>query len=138
MTAKKAELVLLKIGDGTAPSEQFTTIGGLRTTQMRLNRQVVTATDVTCEGWRESLGNAGTAFVRLQGAGVFTNSVAETLLQQQAVSGTTSNYEVYFGNGDKMTGAFSISAYERSGKVGDVESFTVTLESGGQVAYVEA
>lgn len=138
MTVKKAELVLLKIGDGVSPQEQFSTLGGLRTTRMTVNRQVLTATDVTLQGWRGLLQGAGTAFVRLQGAGVCANSAAETTLRQQAMTNKAVNYEVYFGNGDKMSGAFMISHYERSGKVGDMESFAIILESVDAVEYIEA
>jgi predicted secreted protein len=138
MIAKKAELVLLKIGDGANPVEQFTTLGGLRTTRMIINRQVIPATDVTAQGWRSVLERSGTAFMRVHGVGVFTATQAENTLREQALNGTANNYELYFGSGDKIAGAFVVSNYERSGKVGELESFAVTLESVAAISYAEA
>lgn len=137
MTVKKAELMLLKIGNGASPEELFSTVGGLRTTRMMVNRQLVTATDVTSQGWRRMLEAAGMAFMRVQGVGLFTDSTAEETLRIQAMTGVAANYELYFGNGDKISGAFLVSSYERGGKQGDMESFGVTLESMGAVGYSE-
>lgn len=138
MSAKDAELVLLKIGNGASPAEEFATLAGLRTTRMIVNRQVVVATDVTSGQWREALQQAGTAFLRIQGAGVFTDSAAESILRVQALGGTASNYQFFFGNGDVLEGAFVVSNYERSGKIGDMEAFAMTLESAAAISYTEA
>lgn len=138
MTASKAELLLLKIGDGASPGEGFSTLGGLRSTRMTVNRQPVAATDVTSEGWRRMMSQTGNAQMRIQGSGLFMNSAAEAVLRAQAMAGTTANYRLQFGNGDHMAGAFVVSSYERSGKVGDMEAFGVTLESAGTISYERA
>lgn len=138
MTANKAELLLLKIGDGASPAESFITLGGLRSTRMTVNRNPVTATDVLSEGWRRVLDEAGNAAVRVQGSGLFLNSAAEAVLRGQTMAGTVTNYQLHFGNGDCLSGAFVVSQYERSGKVGDMEAFSLTLESAGAMSYMTA
>lgn len=138
MTAKKAELMLLKIGDGAGAAETFTTLGGLRSTRMTIQRQPVAAMDVTAEGWRRLVERAGNAQLRIQGSGLFTDSAAEAVLRMQAMHGSAAHYRLYFGDGGHMAGAFVVSSYERSGKVGGMEAFGVTLESAGAVSYVPA
>lgn len=134
MTAYKGNLVLLKIGDGGQP-QQFRTVGGLRATRMTVNRQVIAAADVTSGGWRRVLEQGGVASVRVQGDGVFTGTVEEGRLRAQAMSGTAADYRLFFGNGDRMEAAFVVAGYERSGRVGELEGFSLTLESAGAVTY---
>jgi TP901-1 family phage major tail protein len=136
MSAQKGEMVLLKIGDGAQPDEQFATLGGLRTTRMTVNRQVVVANHAGGGGWREALQQAGSAYVRVQGSGIFTDALAESRLRAQAMQGSAMQYRLHFGNGDQLQGAFVVSNYERSGRLGELESFAVTLESAGDVSYV--
>ncbi|MCH2548124.1 MAG: phage tail protein [Alphaproteobacteria bacterium] len=138
MTAFKSETLLLKIGDGQSPTEGFTTIGGLRTTRVSVNREVVTATDVTSQGWRRALAGVGNALIKIQGAGVFLDSSAEEMLREKAMNGGSGNYALFFGNGDTITGAFIVRNYERNGKVGEMEGFTVALESVDVVNYASA
>lgn len=135
MTVNKAELLLLKIGDGVSPAETFSTLGGLRSTRMAINRQPVTNSDVSSQGWRALAERAGTASVRIQGSGVFSNSAADEVLRAQVMSGLIANYMLCFGNGGVMSGAFLVSGYERSGKMGEMEGFSITLESAGSVSY---
>ena len=134
MTAYKGNLVLLKIGDGGNP-QQFTTIGGMRTTRMTVNRQVVAATDVLSDGWRRALAGSGKASVRIQGNGVFTDSAGERQLQEQAMTGGAAAYRLFFANGDRMDGVFMVASYERNGRAGDMEGFSLVLESAGAVEY---
>lgn len=138
MTAQKGSLVLLKVGDGATPTETFTTVGGLRTTSITHNNQTVDATNKDSGAWRELLDGAGTRSVSISGSGVFTDSAAEETVRGYAMSSSVNNYELHFGNGDKLSGAFQITSYQRAGSYNDAETYSITLASAGQVSFTGA
>ncbi len=84
MTAEKGRAFLLKIGDGGGP-EAFTAVGGMRSTSLRINNELVDVTNKTSNGWRDILAGAGTRNVSLGGSGIFTDSTSEGLLQAKAL-----------------------------------------------------
>lgn len=135
--ANRSELLLLKMGDGASPVEVFTTLAGLRTTRFMVNRQPVAVQNVIGQGWREILPQSGTASVRVQGVGTFVNGEAEKRLRAKAVSGEMVRYELCFGNGDVIRAGFVVGSYESGGRTGELEGFSVTLESAGAVEFVE-
>lgn len=138
MGAFKGSLVLLKIGDGATPVEQFTTLGGLRTTRLSINRQPVNVQDVTGQGWRVALEKAGVSSLRVQGEGIFTSGEAGITLQELAISGAVRKYHFYFGNGDRLESRFIVTSYERIGTVNGLEAVNLTLENSGVPEYIEA
>ena len=77
MAAQKGDLLLLKVGDG-ATSETFTTVAGLRSTSLTVNKETVdvTTTDSTTK-FRQLLAGAGTTSITVSGACVFTDEVSE-------------------------------------------------------------
>lgn len=58
MAAEKGSAFLLKVGDGAMPPV-FTTVAGLRTTQLTINSDTVVITNKGSGGWRELLSGAG-------------------------------------------------------------------------------
>ncbi len=137
MTAQKGSLLLLKVGNGGG-SEVFTTVGGLRATRFSLTSQMVDPTNKDSGAWREILSGAGVKSVSLSGAGVFTDSSAEETVRSLAFSASPRNYQITFGNGDYLTGSFMITSYERAGDYDAEETFSITLESSGQVTFTTA
>lgn len=135
MTAQKGKDVVLKIGDGVTPVEGFTTIGGMRLTRLTAGRDALAASDAASGPWRRLHVAGGVRRVSLRGEGVFSDSVAEDALRIQALGGDSANYELHFGNGDRLSGAFVVTEYERFGDVRDAEAFRVALESSGAVSY---
>lgn len=137
MTAQKGSLVLLKVGDGES-SESFTTIGGLRTTQLTHNNQPVDATHKGSGAWRELLNGAGIRTVTISGNGIFTDSAAEETVRGFAMNNQIKNYQLTFGNGDALTGAFQITNYQRAGAYDGEENFAITLASAGEITFTTA
>lgn len=135
MTAFKGSLVLIKVGDGVTPVENFTTVGGLRVTRLALNARPIEAGHRESGAWRALLAGAGTRHLTLSGAGAFTNAASEETLRGHAFSGSIVNYRFYFANGGNVTGPFQITAYERSGDYDEEELYALTLESAGVVTY---
>ena len=76
MASEKGSAFLLKVGDGASPP-LYTTIAGLRTTQLSVNADTVVVTNKGSGGWRELLSGAGVRSVSLSGAGVFSGTAAE-------------------------------------------------------------
>ena len=133
MPAEKGSAFLLKIGDGAAPPA-FTTIAGLRTTQLQINGEPVVITSKDSGGWRELLSGAGVRSVSVSGAGLFTGSTAETRLKANALSGRIDDYRLSFESGETMTGKFLVTRLEYAGDFNGERTYTLSLESSGAVA----
>ncbi|USI71473.1 phage tail tube protein [Sphingomonas morindae] len=132
MAAQSGASFLLKIGDGK-PDPGFTTIAGLRTTQMRIDGEMVAITNKDSGGWRELLDGAGTRSLSVSGSGIFTGSAAETRLKAQALSGRIETFELSFDGGERMRGRFLVSRLDYSGDYNGERSYTLALESAGPV-----
>ena len=84
MPAEKGSAFLLKIGNG-ATTPVYSTVAGMRTTQLSINGEAVVTTNKGSGGWRELLSGAGVRSVSVSGAGVFTGSAAEARLKTNAL-----------------------------------------------------
>jgi TP901-1 family phage major tail protein len=132
MPAEKGSAFLLKVGDG-ATTPVFTTIAGLRTTQMSVNGDSVVITNKGSGGWRDLLSGAGVRSVSVSGAGVFTGSLAETRLKNSAFSGILDDYELSFESGERIRGKFLVTRLDYAGDFNGERSYTLALESSGPV-----
>jgi predicted secreted protein len=45
------------------------------------------------------------------------------------------HYQLVFGNADTIDGSFKITSYERSGEFNGEETYSITLESSGQITF---
>ncbi|WP_430416111.1 phage tail tube protein [Parasphingorhabdus sp.] len=135
MAAEKGSAFLLKIGDGASPVT-YSTIAGLRTTQMSINGEPVAITSKDSGGWRQLLSGAGVRSVSVSGAGVFTGSDAELRIKNHALGGVIDSYELSFEGGERMQGAFLVTRLDYSGDYNGERSYILSLESSGAVASV--
>jgi TP901-1 family phage major tail protein len=132
MGVERGSAFLLKVGDGAAPPA-YATVAGLRTTQLSVNGEAVVVTNKGSGGWRELLSGAGVRSVSVSGAGVFTGSAAETRLKGNALSGVLDDYELSFESGERMRGKFLVSRLDYAGDFNGERSYTLSLESSGEV-----
>lgn len=132
MAIERGSAFLLKVGDGAVPPV-YATVAGLRTTQLSVNGEAVVVTNKGSGGWRELLSGAGVRSVSVSGAGVFTGSAAETRLKGNALSGVLDDYELSFESGERMRGRFLVSRLDYAGDFNGERSYTVSLESSGEV-----
>ena len=132
MAVEKGSAFLLKVGDGQA-SPVYATVAGMRTTQLSINGETVVVTSKASGGWRELLSGAGVRSVSVAGAGVFTGSAAETRLKANALAGLLDDYELSFESGERLRGRFLVSRLDYSGDYNGERSYTLALESSGQV-----
>ncbi|MBA14848.1 MAG: phage major tail protein, TP901-1 family [Sphingomonas sp.] len=132
MAAEKGNAFLLKVGDGGEPVA-FSTVAGLRTTQLSVNGEAVTITSKDSGGWRELLSGAGVRSVSVSGAGVFTGSSAEARVKSNALSGVIDDYRLSFESGETMTGRFLVTRLDYAGDYNGERNYTLSLESSGPV-----
>ena len=127
MAAQKGDLLLLKQGG--------TTIAGLRTTRLSINNTLVDVTTKDSSAKRTLLAAAGIQSMSISVDGVFNDAAIEETIRGFAVAGSINTFKLLFPNGDDFTGSFQIASYERGGDVGGEETFSMTLESSGTIAY---
>lgn len=137
MAAEKGRAFVLKLGNGATP-EVFTTIGGMRTTSLSINNEVVDVTNKGSGGWREMLAGAGNRAVVLSGAGVFTDSAAEKAFQGKVMTASIDSYQAVFESGDRFDGQFLAVTLEYQGDHNGERSYSLRLESSGPVTFTEA
>jgi TP901-1 family phage major tail protein len=123
---------LLKIGNG-ATTLVFTTVAGLKTTQLVINGQPVAITSKDSGGWRELLSGAGERSVSVAASGIFTGSAAETRLKTNALNGTLDDYRLCFEGGEQLQGKFLVTRLEYAGDYNGERNYTLALESSGTV-----
>lgn len=132
MPAEKGSAFLLKIGDGAA-TPVFTTVAGLRTTQLSINGDAIVITNKGSGAWRELLSGAGVRSVSVSGAGVFTGSSAENQIKNNALSGVLDDYQLSFESGERLQGRFLVARLDYAGDFNGERSYTLALESSGPV-----
>ena len=132
MTAESGNAFLLKIGDGASPPV-YSTVAGLRATQLSVAGEMVTITNKDSGGWRELLSGAGTRSVSVAGSGVFTGSAAETRLKSNALAGLLDDYQLSFESGERIQGRFLLTKLDYSGDFNGERAYTLALESSGAV-----
>jgi TP901-1 family phage major tail protein len=133
MTAESGNAFLLKIGDGASPPV-YSTVAGLRATQLSIAGEMVAITNKDSGGWRELLSGAGTRSVSVAGSGVFTGSAAETRLKSNALAGLIDDYQLSFESGERIQGRFLLTKLDYSGDFNGERAYTLALESSGAVA----
>ena len=142
MAAGKGSSFLLKENSTGTPA----TVGGLRSTSMTINGEMVDITDKDANAFISSgndkarvlLQGGGVRSMSLSASGVFTDSSTENLVRGFAFDGAIQNYDLVFSDGSKISGAFLITSYERAGEFNGEETYSLTLESSNTITYTNA
>jgi len=133
MAAQKGRALLMKIGDGASP-EAFTTIGGMRSTNITLNDETVDITNKdSTNNARELLAQGGIKSGTVSGSGVFTDSASETTLYGKWHAATNSNYQFLVPDLITITGAFQLTTLEYAGEYNGEVTYSFTFESAGDL-----
>ena len=131
MPAEKGSAFLLKMKDPSGSG--YTTLAGLRTTQMSINGDPVVVTHKQSGGWRELLSEAGVRSVSVSAAGIFLGSDEEARLRGHALAGSIAAYRLTFESGEQMDGGFLVQRLDYAGDFNGERTYTVQLESSGAV-----
>ena len=142
MAAQKGSALLLK----ATLSGSLTTLAGLRSTSMSINGEMVDVTTKDsnplvaggADKAREILEGGGIRSMSISASGVFTDSALENDIRISAQKGQIREYKLVFGDGDDITGNFLITSYERAGEFNGEETYSLTLESSGQLTHTSA
>jgi len=142
MAVQKGSSFLLKDNSTGTPA----TIGGLRSTSMSINGEMVDVTTKDSNAFvtsgndkaRDLLEGGGIRSMSISASGVFTDSSTENTLRGFAFDGAIQNYDLIFGDGSSIKGAFLITSYERAGEYNGEETYSVTLESHNTIIYTDA
>ena len=87
---------------------------------------------------RELLAGGGVSNMSISASGVFTDATLENEVRARAQKGTIDAYKLVFGDGDNIAGNFQLTSYERAGEFNGEETYSLTLESSGQVTHTSA
>lgn len=133
MAAQKGRALLMKIGDGASP-EAFTTIGGMRSTNITLNDETVDITNKdSTNNARELLAQGGIKSGTVSGSGVFTDSASETTLYGKWHASSNANYQFLVPDLITITGAFQLTSLEYAGEYNGEVTYSFTFESAGDL-----
>jgi TP901-1 family phage major tail protein len=132
MGAEKGSAFLLKVGNG-GESPVFSTVAGMRTTQMSVNGEAVDVTSKDSGGWRELLSGAGVRSISVAASGIFTGSAAELRVKTNALAGQVDDYELSFESGERLRGRFLVTRLDYSGDYNGERNYALSLESSGAV-----
>jgi TP901-1 family phage major tail protein len=133
MSAEKGSAFLLKVGDGAAPP-LYSTVAGMRTTQLSVNGEAVNVTSKDSGAWRELLSGAGVRSVSVSASGIFTGSAAELRVKGNALGGLLDDYELSFESGEQMRGRFLVTRLDYAGDYNGERTYSLNLESSGEVS----
>jgi TP901-1 family phage major tail protein len=134
MAAQKGRSLLMKIGDGASP-EAFTTIGGMRSTSIAINDEMVDVTNKDSGTNRALLAQGGIMSMSVSGSGVFTDSASETTLQGKMNNATNDNYQFLIPDFGTYTGAFQLTSLEYAGEYNGEVTYSFTFESDGAITF---
>lgn len=118
---------LLKVANG----DYYSTVAGLRTTQMSINGNAVDIADKGPDGWQASLLDARS--ISITGNGIFTGFVSEAQIRDYALSGGLVDYVIAFEGGQQVQCQFLITRLDYAGEWNGERSYTISLESSGPV-----
>jgi TP901-1 family phage major tail protein len=131
MEIYSGSLMLIKV----KTAEGFKVIGGLKTTRMVLNQEMVEVSNKLSGNWRKLLAQSGISHLSISGGGIFTNSEAEKFVREHVMENKFLECQLVFGSGEFVDGLFQITNYERMGNYNEEENYNLTLESAGKIIW---
>lgn len=134
MAAQRGRLMLIYLGSGGSK----TLIGGLKSTTINMNNNIIDVSTKDTAGWRELLEDGSLKFFSISCNGIFKDSATDETIRANSFSNSIDTYTFEFPNGDTIECEFQITGYSRSGEVEGVESYSYTLESTGEPTFTPA
>ena len=134
MAAQKGSALLMKIGNGGSP-EAFTTIGGMRSTSLTMNDEMVDVTNKDSSRARTLLAQGGVNSITVSGSGVFTDSASEATLKGKFDVSALTNYQFLVPDFGTFTGNFQLTTLEYGGEYNGEVTYSFTFESSGAITF---
>jgi TP901-1 family phage major tail protein len=134
MAAQKGSAVLIKLDiSGTQ-----TTIGGLRSSTITLNEEMVDVTNKDSSNNRELLAAAGVQSITISGSGVFTDSTAETTMRTNFGGSSLQSMEFVIPDLGTYAGSFLCTSLEYAGEYNGEATYSMTYEGSGAITFTAA
>ena len=134
MAAQKGSALLMKMGNAASP-EVFTTIGGMRSTSISMNDEMVDITNKDSARARTLLAQGGVNSMTVSGSGVFTDSASEATLEGKFDSSALTNYQFLVPDFGTYTGSFMLTTLEYAGEFNGEVTYSFTFESSGAITF---
>jgi len=134
MAAQKGSALLMKIGNAASP-EVFTTIGGMRSTSISMNDEIVDVTNKDSGRQRAILAQGGVVSMTVSGSGVFTDTASETTLESKFDQSSLTNYQFLVPDFGTYTGKFMLTTLEYAGEFNGEVTYSFTFESSGTITF---
>jgi TP901-1 family phage major tail protein len=136
MAAQKGRALLLKV-DQTG-SGSFASVAGLRSKSIALNTAMIDATNADSPGaWRELI-EGGIRTARIQGAGVFKDQAADETVRGLFFASTIRAWQIVIPDFGTIEGPFQIASLEYAGDHNGEATYTLALDSAGQLSFTAA
>ena len=135
MSAQKGKDLLIKIGDGASP-EVFTTVAGLRATQLSFNATNVDVTNAdSANQWRELLAGGGVKTASVTGSGVFKDAASDASLRTAFFNQGIGNFQLTIPSFGTITGPFKIASLQYDGPYDGELKIALSLASAGALTF---
>ena len=135
MSAQKGKDLLIKIGDGASP-EVFTTVAGLRATQLSFNAQAIDVTNAdSADQWRELLAGGGVKSAAISGSGVFKDAASDAALRTAFFNQTLANWQIVIPSFGTVAGPFKVTALSYDGPYDGELKLALSLASAGALTF---
>ncbi|HEY0106687.1 MAG TPA: phage major tail protein, TP901-1 family [Rhizomicrobium sp.] len=135
MSAQKGKDLLIKIGDGASP-EVFTTVAGLRATQLSFNATNVDVTNAdSADQWRELLAGGGVKSAAVTGSGVFKDAASDAALRSAFFAQSIPDFQLVIPSFGTITGPFKIASLAYEGPYDGELKLSLSLASAGAMTF---
>jgi len=134
MAAQKGSALLMKMGNAASP-EVFTTIGGMRSTSISMNDEMVDVTNKDSARARTLLAQGGVNSTTVSGSGVFTDSASEATLKGKFDVSALTNYQFLVPDFGTFTGKFMLTTLEYAGEFNGEVTYSFSFESSGAITF---
>lgn len=122
--------------DGVDASAAFATIGGLRSKGLTINNEAIDVTNHDSDQYKQLLDEAGIASFALSGAGIFTTAANLDYIRRASVEGKLLEMKIIDDDASKQFhGVYKITSFERAGEYNGEQSYSLTIESSGEVVF---
>ena len=134
MAAQKGSDVLIKI----AVSGSQVTVGGLRSSSITLNDEMVDISTKDSSNNRELLPQGGIQSMTISGSGVFTDTNSEQQVRTNFGGASLSSMSFVIPDLGTYSGSFQITSLEFAGEYNGEATFSMTAESSGAISFAAA
>lgn len=137
MATQAGQNVLIKLEDEANPGA-FLTVAGIRAKTISLNAGLVDATHTgSAGGWRELLSGAGVKTVKVTGSGVFRDDACDKRMCDVFLQRLHADWQLIVPDFARFAGPFQISQLTYGGDFDGEATFSITLESAGEVSVTD-